>query len=80
MRREINKYGSSAENHPGVENMQWALGKKERILFVFLGPDSEAGRYLKVLEAELFPEFHEEIQGVRQKLQVRLVPKNSHFK
>lgn len=70
VRWEINKYGSSAENHPGAENMQWVLGEKERIL-VFLEPDSEAGRCLKGLEAELFPKFHEETQGVRQTFQVR---------
>lgn len=33
MRREINKYGSFAENHPAVENMQWALGERGFLLF-----------------------------------------------
>lgn len=71
VRREMDKYGCSPENFPGVVIRGGLWAGKEKISLVFWGSGSKAGNYLKILKFELFPIFHEEIQGVRQKFQVR---------
>lgn len=50
----MGKYGCSPENHPRDVNIKWALGRKGKTFLELWGLVSKAGKYLEILEFELF--------------------------
>ena len=71
VRREMDKYGCSPENYLGVVIWGGLWAGKEKVSFGFWGLDSKVGNHLKILKLKPFSIFHEEIQGVGSKFQVR---------